>query len=76
MKLQNEKSAAVANKAKRRLENPLTEAQKAEKAANDEAERLRKIHRTADRNSERARVEAERRSVAGAEGLAVEASRK
>ena len=75
MKLQKEKSAAAANKAKRRLENPLTEAQKAEKAAAYEAERLRKIQRTADRNIERLRVMAERRSVAGAEGLAAEASR-
>ncbi len=48
--------------------------QKAAKVA-DDAERLRKIQRTADRNSERLRVMAERRSVAGAEGLAVEASR-
>ena len=75
MKLSNEKSAAAAREAKRRLENPLTEAQKVEKAA-VEAERLRKIQRTTDRNSERLRVMAERRSVAGAEGLAAEASRK
>ena len=53
----------------------MTEAQKVEKAA-VEAERLRKIQRTTDRNSERLRVMAERRSVAGAEGLAAEASRK
>jgi hypothetical protein len=38
MKLQNEKYAAAANKAKSRLENPLTEAQKAEKVAADKAE--------------------------------------
>ena len=75
MKLPNEKSAAAARHAKRRLENPLTEAQKAEKAEVD-AERLRKIQRKADRNSERLRVMAERRSVAGAEGLADEAFRK
>ena len=74
MKLPKEKSAAAAREAKRRLENPLTEAQKAEKATVD-AERLRKIQRTADRNSERLRVMAERRSAAGAEGLATEASR-
>ena len=42
MKLSNEKTAAAARKAKRRLENPLTEAQKAEKVA-VEAERVRKI---------------------------------
>ena len=46
-----EKSAAAARDAKRRLENPVTEAQKAEKAA-DDAEQLRKIQRTADRNLE------------------------
>jgi hypothetical protein len=45
MKLPKEKSAASAREAKRRLENPLTKAQKAEKAA-DDAERLRKIQRT------------------------------
>jgi hypothetical protein len=65
MKLPNEKYAVAAREAKRRLENPLREAQKAEKAA-VEAERLRKIQRTADRNSERLRVMAERRSVTGA----------
>ena len=54
MKLPKEKTAAAARHAKRRLENPLTEAQKSEKAA-VEAERLRKIQRTADRNSERLR---------------------
>ena len=75
MKLQKEKSAAAVNKAKRRLENPLTEAQKAEKDAADEAERLRKIQRTIDRNRDRARAEAERRSATGAEGLAANASR-
>ncbi len=75
MKSPNEKSAAATREAKRRLENPLTEAQKAEKAA-VEAERLRKIQRTAYRNSERLRAMAKRRSVAGAEGLATEASRK
>ncbi len=51
MKLPNEKYVAAAREAKRRLENPLTEAQKAEKST-VEAERLRKIHRAADRNSE------------------------
>jgi len=40
-----------------------------------EAERLRKIPRTVGRNIQRLRAMAERRSVAGAEGLAVEASR-
>jgi hypothetical protein len=75
MKLPNEKTAAAARDAKRRLENPLTEAQKAEKAA-VEAERLRKIQRTEDINSERLRAKAERRSAARAEGLAAEATRK
>ena len=74
MNLPNEKSAVAAREAKHRLESPLTEAQKAGKAAVD-AERLRKIQRTVDRNSERLRVMAERRSAAGAEGLAAEASR-
>ena len=74
MNLPKEKSAAAARHAKRRLENPLTEAQKAEKAAVD-AERLRKIQRTADRKNERLRVMAERRSAAGVEGLAANASR-
>ncbi len=72
MKLPKEKFAAAARHAKRRLENPLTEAQKSEKAA-VEAERLRKIRRAADRNSERLRAMAERRSAARAEGLATEA---
>jgi len=40
---------AVVDKAIRPLENPLTVAQKAEKATED-AERLRKIQRTTDRN--------------------------
>ncbi len=42
MKLPKEKSAAAARHAKRRLENPLTKAQKAEKAEVD-AERLTKV---------------------------------
>ncbi len=50
MKLPKKKSAAAARKAKRRLEIPVTKAQKAEKAS-VETERLRKIQRTADRNS-------------------------
>ena len=52
MNLPKQKSAVVVDKSKRRLENPVTEAQKAEKAAVD-AERLSKIRRTANRNSER-----------------------
>ena len=44
------------------------------KAAVD-AERLLKIQRTVDRNSERLRAMADRRSAAEAEGLATEASR-
>ena len=75
MKLPNEKVAVAAREAKRRLENPLTKAEKDGKAT-VEAERLRKIPRTADKNSERLRAKAERRSVAGAEVLAAEALRK
>ncbi len=75
MKLPKEKYAASARDAKRRLENPLIESQKAEKAAVN-AERLRKIQRAADKNSERLRVMAERRSATGIKGLAAEASRK
>ena len=74
MKLPNQKTAVAARDTKRRLENPLIEAQKVAKAA-VEAERLRKIHRTADRNSERLRAKVERRSVAGAEMLPASASR-
>ncbi len=74
MKLLKEKTAAAARDAKRRLENPLTKAQKAEKVA-VEAKRIPKIQRTADRNSERLRAMAERRGDAGAEGLAVERAR-
>ena len=51
MKLPKEKYAVAAREAKRRLENPLTKAPKAEKVAVD-AERLRKIQRTANRNSD------------------------
>ena len=68
MKLPKEKSAAAAREAKRRLDNPLKQTQQSEKAAVD-AERLHKIQRTANINSERLRVMAERRSAAGAEGL-------
>ena len=75
MKLSKQKCVVAAREAKRRLENPLTEAEEVEKTS-DDAERLRKIQRTADRNSERLRVMAERRNAAGAEGLAAEASRK
>ncbi len=74
MKLLNEKTAAAAREAKRRFKNPVTEAQKAEKAA-VEAEQLRKIQRTADRISERLRAMAARRSAAEVEGLATEVSR-
>jgi hypothetical protein len=75
MKLPKEESAASAREGKRRLENPLKEAQKAKNVA-VEAEQLRKIQRTVDRNSESLIAMAERRSVAGVEGLAVGASRK
>ena len=74
MKLPKHKYAADVDKANRRLENPLTEAQKAE-IATVEAERRRNIQRAANRNSERLRAKAERRSVAGGESLAGEASR-
>jgi len=74
MKLPKHKSAVAARDEKRRLEIPLTKARKAEKAAVD-AERLRKIQRTANINSERLRAKAERRSAAGVEGLAAEVSR-
>ena len=53
MKLPGQKIAAVVDKVKRRLENPLTQAQKANEKATVETERLRKIQRTADRNSKR-----------------------
>jgi len=76
MKLPKEKFEALArDKAKRRLENLLTLFQKVEEDAAD-AERLCKIQRAAYINKEKLRVMAERRRVAGAEGLAVEASRK
>ena len=75
MKLPKEKSAATACEEIRRLENPLKEAQKFEKAA-AEAHRLRKIQRTTDRNSERLRAMAERRSAAGFQEFVAEASRK
>ena len=52
MKLPKHKFAAVVDKAKRRLENPFTKTQKAEKAVT-EAERLRNIQRAANRNSDR-----------------------
>ena len=60
MKVSKEKTAVAARKAKRRLENPLTKAQKAGKVV-AEAERQQKIQRTADEKRERAIVEAERR---------------
>jgi hypothetical protein len=64
MKLSKEKSAVAARDAKWRFENLVIEAQKAEKAV-DDTERLRKIQRTTDTNSEILRAKAERRSVAG-----------
>ena len=75
MKARKEKTAAAARETIRRLNNPLTEAEKAKKSA-AEAERKRKIQWTADEKSERARVEAERRSAAGVGGLAADATRK
>ena len=74
MKLPKEKYAVAARGARRRSEFPVTKAQKDRKVAAD-AERLRKIQRTTDRNSERLRAKAERWSAAGAEGLAANASR-
>ena len=53
---------AAAREAKRRLDNPLTEAQKPEKVA-AEVERQRKIQPTAVITFENKRVEAWRRSV-------------
>ena len=55
MKLPKEKSPVAAREAKRRLENPLTKPKKPEKVA-DDAERLRKIQRTVDRNRDITRV--------------------
>ena len=75
MKASKETTAVATRKAKRRLENPLTEAQKAEKNV-AEVERYRKVLRTADAKCEWARVEAERRCAAGVEWLVVEAMRK
>ena len=69
MKLPKDESAVAARDAKRLLENPLTKAQKADEKVAAEAERLRKIRRTADRNSERFRAKAERQNVARAAGL-------
>jgi len=62
MKARIEIVAAAARETKRRLDNPLTDAEKAEKFM-DEAERPRKIHWTEDEKSERANVEAESRSA-------------
>jgi hypothetical protein len=53
----------------------LTAAEKAEKSA-VEAERQRKIQRTADEKRERARAEVERRSETRVGGLMAEATRK
>jgi hypothetical protein len=75
MKARKEKIVVAARETKRRLDNPFSEAEKAEKSV-AQAERRRKIHRTADEKCERARVEAERRCAAGVEGLAAEATRK
>jgi hypothetical protein len=75
MKAQKEKAAAAARDAKRRLDNPLTEAEKAKKSA-AEVEWQRLIQRTADEKSERAKVEKKRRSAARVGGLEAEATRK
>ena len=71
MKASKEKNVIAARDAKRRLENPLTEVQKS-KIVVDEAERQRKIKRTADKKCERPRIVAKGRCTAGVEGLAVE----
>jgi hypothetical protein len=59
MKASKGKTAAAARNAKRRLEIPLTEAQKSEKIV-AEVERQQKIRRTAVEKIEKSRVEAER----------------
>ncbi len=74
MEVPQEKTMAATRHAKRHLENSLAEAQKAEKIAT-EAKRQRNMQRTKDEKSERLRSKAERRSVAGVEGLSAEASR-
>ncbi len=73
MKASKKKTAAAARHAKRRLENPLTEAEKAEKMV-AEAERQRRIQRTADEKCEKLRAMAKKRCAAGVEGLATEAT--
>jgi hypothetical protein len=67
MKASIEKTAAAARKANRRLQNPLTEAQKYERFV-AEVERQQNIQRTAVEKYARSRVEAERRSTAWVEG--------
>jgi hypothetical protein len=73
MKLPKEKTAYAARKTKRRLENPLTKAQKDEKVA-AMAERQQKIQRTADENREMLIAMVERRSTVGVEGLGADAT--
>ncbi len=58
------KTVVAARKAKRRLENPLTKAQKAKKVV-AEAERQRKIQRTADEKCERLRAKAKDDALRG-----------
>jgi hypothetical protein len=74
MKSSNGKTADAARKAKRHLENSLTEAQQIEKV-DAEVERQRKIQRKAVEKNEESRVEAERRSTAWVGDLAAEATR-
>ena len=62
MELPREKTADAARHAKRRLENLPLEAQQAQKVV-VEVERQRTIQQTTDGKCERARVDAERRSV-------------
>jgi len=75
MKALKEKTADAARHAKRRLENPLTEAQKAGNVV-AEAERQRTIRWPADEKCERLRAKAERRSITGVEELVAEAKQK
>ena len=62
MKATKEKTAVAAREAKRRLENPVTDAQKSEKFV-VEVERQQKIQRTAIKKFVKTRVEAKRRSA-------------
>jgi len=75
MKASKEKTITASRTTKRRLENPLTEAQKVKKVA-AESERRRKIWRMADKKCDRLRAKAKRRCAAWVERLAAEVMRK